>query len=295
MLDLLISLNNFFMLNFSYRVLLFAILGLCIGSFLNVVIYRLPIILERKWYKNSAEIINVEYKKPDNYPVRFNLVIPASMCFSCGKKVGILFNLPLLGFFLARGKCSKCHSKISWQYPLVETITGLLFGIAAYSNFAWYIVLAQLVFISFCLCIIVIDFKTMLLPDELTKPLLWLGLLVNLHGLFAGSLVLAVLGACFGFGLLWLVNYGYKLITKKDGMGEGDFSFLGAISAWVGLNGLIPVILLAASLGIIYFILLYGFKRVKANSAIPFGPFLGVSGIVMLLFGTYIMPLFAVY
>jgi len=282
--NMLININNFFMLNFAYKIIIFMLFGLCIGSFLNVIIFRLPIILERKWQQSSAEMLQVNYIQPDKYPRRFNLLLPASMCLHCAKPVGMLFNLPLLGFLFTRGKCSNCKHKLSWQYPVVECISVLLFALVAYLHTDWSVIFAQLFFISICLCLVFIDFNTMLLPSELTSPLLWIGLLVNMHGIFAGSLSAALLGAVCGFVVLWLVNYGYKIITHKDGMGDGDFNLFAAILAWLGIQVLIPLIILATSTAIVYFIILYVRKRVKYNSQLPFGPFLSIAGITLLLF-----------
>ncbi|MFN8770278.1 MAG: prepilin peptidase [Neisseriaceae bacterium] len=288
----MITLLNLFNENLIFRVILLFILGSCIGSFLNVVIFRLPIILNRKWRRESASILEIDYSKNDQFPDKFNLIIPKSSCFLCKNPITVWANIPIFGFLLTRGKCTKCKSAYSIQYVVIELICASLFGLAGYLNSNAYVIFAELVFISIVLCAVFIDFKTFLLPDELTLTLLWLGLLFNIHGLIAESLVDAVLGAVVGYLILWLIYWGFKLATKREGMGYGDFKFLAAILAWVGISGLIPILLFAPGLGILYFITAYLFKRVDVKNPIPFGPFLGISGILVLLYGKYfILPL----
>lgn len=274
---------NLFMYSVPFRMAILFVFGACIGSFVNVVIFRLPIMLSRKYVIAAAEVIDIDYIKPDSYPDRFNLLTPQSRCFKCNTNIGWL-NIPILGYIFTRGKCIECKHKYSIQYLVVELTTALLFALVGYMNSNLFIILAQMIFISIVICAIVIDYNTLLLPDELTLPLLWIGLLVNLHGLISGGLARAVLGAAIGYLLLWSIYWIFKLITKREGMGYGDFKFLAAILAWLGLNAIIPVLIIAPLLGIGYFIAVYIARKISISSIIPFGPFLGISAIVTLLF-----------
>ncbi|MBY0379278.1 MAG: prepilin peptidase, partial [Burkholderiales bacterium] len=243
-MDILILFEN----SLLFRLVLLFVVGSCIGSFLNVVIFRLPIILERKWRRSAADILDIQYIKLDPFTDKFNLLIPSSQCFACKDNVPFWFNIPIIGYILSGGKCSKCKAKYSLQYPLVELLTAILFVLTGYFTNDIYLIIMQVIFISIVLCGIFIDFNTFYLPDEITLPLLWGGLLVNLHGAIAGSLIRAVLGCVVGYLLLWSIYWIFKLITKREGMGYGDFKFLAAILAWIGLNGFIPVLFLAPAL-----------------------------------------------
>ena len=266
-----------------FRLILLFVVGGCIGSFLNVVIFRLPIILERKWQQEASDVLNIKYVKTDNLPDKFNLLTPPSHCLFCKSNVPFWLNIPIIGYVISGGACSKCKTKYSLQYPFVELLTATLFALTGYFTNDVYLILMQALFISFVVCAICIDFKTFYLPDELTLPLLWGGLMVNLHGAIAGSLIRAVIGAIVGYLLLWSIYWVFKLITKREGMGYGDFKFLAAILAWVGLDGFIPVLFLAPAFGIIYFLIVYLFRRISIDNPIPFGPFLGIAGIMTLL------------
>ena len=271
--------------NVVFRVMVLFILGAIIGSFLNVVIHRLPIILMRKWRRESAETLEIEYIKIDDYPERCNLLLPASQCINCKCNIPFWANIPLLGFFIVKGKCANCHIKISPTYFWVELLCSILFAYVGYTTPDLWLLVLKLVFISFVFCSIMIDWHTFLLPDELTLLLLWLGLLVNWHGLIAGSLASSVVGGALGYMSLWLVYWLFKLLTKRDGLGYGDFKFLAAILAWVGVDGFIPVLLIAPILGIIYFLCAYLLGFTQLHKPIPFGPFLGIAAIIVLLCG----------
>ncbi len=261
------------------------ILGSIIGSFLNVVIYRLPIILDKKEEANLNSNPEIDTHKVVE---TFNLVYPSSHCPVCKNRVPIWANIPILGYFLTNGKCCYCKTKISVRYPALELITGLLFVLSGSISSDIVMLPAFLVFISIVICLIVIDFDHMILPDELTGVLLWAGLLFNLNGAIAGSLINAVLGVIVGYLLLWLLYWGFKFITKRDGMGYGDFKFLAAILAWVGYLYIVPVLLISSILGIIYFVLGRLTGRVMSGHPIPFGPFLGIAGIITLLSHNFI-------
>lgn len=257
--------------------------GLAIGSFLNVVIYRLPLMLERKWHSQCQEILHPE-KKPPAAPKRFDLATPGSCCPHCGHAITALENIPVVSYLWLRGKCSVCAKPISWRYPLVELLTGCLtaavawhfgYGLAALAGMAltW-----SLIALSF------IDFDRQLLPDGITLPLLWAGLLLNVFAVLT-PLSSAVMGAAGGYVFLWLVYQLFKLATGKEGMGYGDFKLFAALGAWLGWQSLPLIILLSSLVGAILgitFILFLGRDR---QLPIPFGPFLCVAGWIALLWG----------
>jgi leader peptidase (prepilin peptidase) / N-methyltransferase len=274
--------------SFLFRGTILFLFGLIIGSFLNVVIYRLPIILNRHQHNECVGILGVDMPL---YLEKFSLLFPFSHCTACKAHVPFWSNIPLIGYFLLNGRCYNCRTKISIRYPLIELLTAILFVLTGYIHNDIVILPGLLFFTSIVLCLILIDYDTFLLPDELTLSLLWLGLLFNLQGVFAGSLVNAVIGAVVGYMLLWLVFWGFKLITKRDGMGYGDFKFLAAILAWIGYQGLVPVLLISSLTGIVYFIIAKFSGRLqfeKNTGHIPFGPFLGVAGLVVVLASKYL-------
>ncbi len=266
-----------------FAIILF-ILGIVVGSFLNVVIYRLPIMLQHKWDNDCAVLSGSEPLK-----VVFNLMYPRSHCIRCLKKIPEWANIPLIGFLILRGQCFFCKAKISKRYPLVELLTGGFFVITGH-YFSGVLLLGLLVYLSFVLCLVFIDYDNFILPDELTLPLLWLGLLFNLHGIFSGSLENSVIGAMLGYLVLWSIYWIFKLITKRDGMGYGDFKFLSAILAWNGYQALIPVTFMASVLGIMYFVIILIIDKMKISRNIdnalqhhiPFGPFLGLASILFI-------------
>jgi leader peptidase (prepilin peptidase)/N-methyltransferase len=282
--------------SFLLRGIILFVLGLIIGSFINVVIYRLPIILQRKWHNNCVEFLNeCNCPKLNN---ELNLLFPNSFCVKCKEKIPFWANIPLLSYFILQGKCIACKQRISLRYPLVELITAILFTGAGYLTNDTIMLPGYLIFISFLLCLFFIDFDTQILPDELTLPLLWLGLLFNLHGLFATSLFNAVLGAALGYSLFWFIYWLFKLITHKEGMGYGDFKFFAALLAWIGYQGLIPVLLFSSILGIAYFFILrlyYIIRRIDHLSIlqqqIPYGPFLAIAAILFIVSKGYFIEL----
>lgn len=283
------SLSFLFQNSVTFRIVSLLLVGLCVGSFLNVVVYRLPIMLQRTWCNQCLEVLGDECKlEPDL--AKFNLSYPSSHCPNCKAKVPAWSNIPLLGFLLLAGKCNQCKIKISWRYPVVELLSGILFALTAYVfNDAW-MILAGVSFIAITLSLMLIDLDTFLLPDELTLPLVWLGLLFNLHGIFSGDLVNAVIGAMVGYLSLWSLYWVFKLITKREGMGYGDFKLLAAIGAWLGWQNLVSVLLVSSCLGIVYALVLRLSGRLASGNPIPFGPFLGGAGIVTLLFAKDLFP-----
>ncbi len=256
------------------------VFGLMVGSFLNVVIHRLPKIMEREWHHNCLELQGKEVGVSDQY----TLAKPRSACPNCGHKITVLENIPVLSYLFLRGKCSSCHTSISIRYPLIEALTGLLIGLVSWkfgysctAFFAWLFCFA-LISLTF------IDFDTQLLPDDITLPLLWLGLLFNLNNGFA-SLNAAVIGAIAGYLILWSIYWAFKLTTGKEGMGYGDFKLLAAIGAWFGWQLLPAVILLSSVLGAIIGISLIVFTKRGHEVPMPFGPFLAIGGIAALFLG----------
>jgi leader peptidase (prepilin peptidase)/N-methyltransferase len=260
------------------------VMSLAIGSFLNVVIHRLPKMLERQWRDELSELNGQEVAAGP----RYNLMVPRSACPACGHAIGALENVPLISYFALRGKCAGCKARISPRYPLVEALTGVLSGYIAWRyGFTWQ-TLALLVFVWSMIALAFIDLDTFYLPDDITLPLVWAGLLANMGGLFV-DLQSAVIGAIAGYLALWIVFWGYKLATGKDGMGYGDFKLLAAIGAWLGWKMLPVVILLSSLVGAIVGISLIVFARHGRNVPIPFGPYLVLGGLIALFWGDQLL------
>jgi len=255
------------------------VLGLLIGSFLNVVIHRLPIMLEREWQAES-----VRFGGSAQSVERYNLITPRSRCPHCDHAITALENVPVLSYIVLRGRCSACHVPISPRYVLVEAVCALLSGWAAWHfGFGWQALGA--LFLSWgLLALSVIDLEKQLLPDKLTLPLLWLGLLFNLGHTYTdtGS---AVIGAVAGYLLLWSVYHIFRLLTGKEGMGYGDFKLLALLGAWLGWQDLGLIILLAAGVGAVVGLALLGSKRLRQGVPMPFGPFLAAAGWIALYWG----------
>ncbi|HEX5364717.1 MAG TPA: A24 family peptidase [Gallionella sp.] len=257
-----------------------AVLGLMVGSFLNVVIHRLPKMMEHGWQQQCAELRG---EQPVETP-QYNLVVPRSACPHCGHMIGAWENIPVFSYLLLRGKCKGCHARISPRYPLIETVSGLLCGYAAWHfGFGWPAA-GALLLIWALLALTAIDFDTQLLPDDITLPLLWIGLLLNSFGTYT-DLYSAVLGAVFGYLALWSVYWLFKLVTGKEGMGYGDFKLLAALGAWLGWQ-LLPLIIISSSLvGAAVGITLIIAARHGRNIPIPFGPYLAGGGLIALFWG----------
>ena len=256
------------------------LIGLCIGSFLNVVIYRLPKMMEAQW---RAECAALAGETPEPAGV-FNLMHPRSRCPSCAAPITALQNIPVVSWLVLGGKCANCRAPISFRYPAVELIAGALAVVMAW-RFGYSAAAAgAMVFAWALLALTFIDFDTQLLPDDITLPLLWAGLLFNLFGTFT-DLRAAVLGAVGGYLLLWLVYWGFRLLAKKEGMGYGDFKLLAALGAWLGWQVLPFVVLVSAGTGaIVGGFLLWREKR-GMETRIPFGPYLALGGLAGLLWG----------
>ncbi|MFZ5484250.1 MAG: prepilin peptidase [Pseudomonadota bacterium] len=262
-------------------------LGLLVGSFLNVVAYRLPRMMAREWQMQCAELSGQAIEPAPAY----NLVVPGSACPSCGHAIRWYENVPVLSWLLLRGRCSACQANISMRYPLVEALTGLLTLAAAWQfGFTWQAA-AAFVLIWCLVALAVIDFDTQLLPDVITLPLLWLGLLANLIGLFV-DLSAAVIGAVAGYLILWGVYHVFRLLTGKEGMGQGDFKLLAALGAWLGWQMLPLIILLSSLIGAVIgvaMITLAGHDRARP---IPYGPYLALAGLVALFWGQSLLAFY---
>ncbi|WP_374582567.1 A24 family peptidase [Pseudoduganella sp.] len=262
------------------------IVGLLVGSFLNVVIHRLPIMMQREFDNYIAEESGKDLPHTD----RYNLVLPRSACPHCGHRITALENIPVLSWLALRGKCRACKAPISARYPLIEAVSGLLSGWLVWQfGFGW-IGMATLVFAWLLLAMTFIDIDTQLLPDDLTYPLLWLGLLVNLNGAFT-PLRDAVIGAAAGFMVLWTVNAAYKLVRGREGMGGGDFKLLAALGAWMGWQMLPAIILLSSAVGAVVGIIIIVASRLGFEHKIPFGPYLAGAGLLALVFGQHFVNL----
>jgi len=260
---------------------IWGLLGLLIGSFLNVVIHRLPQMLERQW---AAECAELSGQPPPNV-APLNLVVPRSRCPHCGHGIRWFENIPVLSYLFLRGRCSKCHASISLRYPFVELLTASLFAFCAWRwgiswpTLAWSIFCASLVALTF------IDWDTTLLPDDLTLPLLWLGLIAAGLRWTHVPLDAALWGAVAGYLSLWTVYWAFKLITGKEGMGYGDFKLFAALGAWFGWQALIPMILIASVIGAIVGIAMKFNSSLREGGYVPFGPFLAGSGLAALGLG----------
>ncbi len=257
------------------------IIGLIVGSFLNVVIYRLPIIMKNEWRCECEEFLEIPPSQPTE---KISLSLPRSTCGHCGHKIGILENIPLLSYLFLKGRCASCHSTISLQYPLVELLTAIASVIVAV-QFGVSIQTASAIFLTWVLIAASgIDIHHKLLPDQLMLPLLWLGLLLNLFNVFT-SIESSIIGAMAGYMSLWLIFWLFKLITKKDGMGYGDFKLLALLGAWMGWEYLFIIVLTSSFVGAIIGISYLIFKGKDRNTQIPFGPYLAIAGWVTLLWG----------
>lgn len=271
---------------FTATVFIFALL---IGSFLNVVIYRLPVMMNRNWELEVAEFQEDNEKLKDlKYKPKFNLVTPNSTCKNCGHQIKPWENIPVISWLALHGKCSECKTPISKRYPLIEFFTAVISASIAW-QFGWGIESFALIFFAWCLIALAfIDADTYLLPDSITLPLLWIGLLVNLNGTFS-SLNEAVIGAVAGYMSLWLLYWGFKLLTGKEGMGFGDFKLFAAMGAWFGWQALPLIILLSSLVGAVIGITQIVLAGKDKAKPIPFGPYLCGAAVVYIFWGEAII------
>ncbi len=257
------------------------VLGLLVGSFLNVVIYRLPKMLERQW---AAECADLAGKEPATAEP-FNLLVPRSRCGQCGHAIRWYENIPVLSYAFLRGKCSACGSRISIRYPLVELFTGALF---AFCGWRWGLTWTALAWCGFAAAIVAlafIDWDTTLLPDDITLPLLWAGLIAAVLGWSGVALPTALWGAVAGYLSLWSIYWAFRLLTGKEGMGFGDFKLFAALGAWFGVTALIPIILMSSVIGAVVGIAMKFSSGLREGGYVPFGPFLAAAGLTAMLFG----------
>ena len=257
------------------------VFGLIVGSFLNVVIHRLPRIMEREWAVQCAEFLG---NTPPAQAEPFNLAVPRSRCPHCGHAIGALENIPVLSYLALGGKCRACRQPISARYPAVELLTGGLFALAALTFGLTPAGAAAMLFIAAAIALAFIDYDTQLLPDDINQPLLWAGLVVNLFATYT-ALGNALIGAIAGYLSLWTVYWAFKLLTGKEGMGYGDFKLLAAIGAWLGWQMLPLVILLSSLVGAVVGGGLMVFAKRGRDVPMPFGPFLAAAGVIGLFCG----------
>lgn len=264
-----------------------AVLGLFVGSFLNVVIHRLPRMMEREWHAQAAELRG----EPAPDEETFNLATPRSRCPHCGHQIGALENIPVISYVALRGRCRHCNATIGRRYPVVELLTAVLSGYAAWHFGFGLAAGGALLFLWAMIALAFIDLDTQLLPDSMTLPLVWIGLVFNLGGTYA-DLPDAVIGAIAGYLSLWSVYWLFKLATGKEGMGYGDFKLLAAIGAWLGWQMLPLTILFSSLVGAVTGVGLIVVKRHGRNVPIPFGPYLAAAGVIALLWGDSLTTLY---
>jgi leader peptidase (prepilin peptidase) / N-methyltransferase len=273
--------------------------SLLVGSFLNVVIHRVPLMLERQWAEQAAEftsatpdqLVPAATAGVDGKYQRFNLITPRSRCPHCGHQITALENIPIFSWMVLKGKCAQCKAPISARYPAVELLTGLMGAIAIAFFGATWAGLGALILTWMLIALTFIDFDTQLLPDDMTLPLLWIGLIFNLGGVFA-PIKDAVIGAILGYMLLWSIYWLFKLITGKEGMGYGDFKLLAALGAWFGWQQIPAIILLSSVVGATVGIALMVAAKRGKEIPIPFGPYLAGAGFLTLYFSKPLGQLF---
>ena len=258
-----------------------ALLGLLFGSFFTVVLYRLPKMLQYSWTEQCEELLEV---KDRSTKLELSLVHPGSQCPKCNNPISALENIPILSFLILRGRCRHCETKIPLRYPLVEALTALMFVTTAWTFGFSYAAAAGIVLTALLIPLIFIDIDEQILPDSITLPGTWLGLLVNSFGIFT-DLHSAVYGAVGGYLSLWLVYHGFRLLTGKEGMGYGDFKLLAMLGAWLGWQLLPLIILLSATVGAVVGIIMLSLRNKTRDTPIPFGPYLCFAGWIAMLKG----------
>jgi len=258
-----------------------AVLGVCVGSFLNVVIHRLPLMLERNWRQESADVLGV---KLEVLPETVSLSKPASRCPHCKRAIKWHENLPVISYLALRGRCAGCRASISARYPVIEIATGVLFGLVGWRFGATPVALLWCAFVATLVALAAIDWDTTLLPDNMTIPLLWSGLVASAAG-WTIDLQSALWGAVAGYLSLWLVYWIFKLATGKEGMGFGDFKLLAALGAWLGIKMLLPIVLAASLIGAVVGIAMKLSAALREGRYVPFGPFLAGAALVVMLAG----------
>ncbi len=275
------SILEFWVANAAIFIICVLVLGLLVGSFLNVVVYRLPKMLMRDWCKQAREVLEMPAQEEGE---TFNLILPNSSCPHCGHEIKAWENIPVISWLFLRGKCSGCKEAISVRYPLVELACGVLSGVIAWQYGVSWEALAMLVLTWGLLAMSLIDADHQILPDTLVLPLLWLGLILNNLGMFT-SLPDALWGAVLGYMSLWSIFWLFKLVTGKEGMGYGDFKLLALIGAWGGWQVLPLTILLSSVVGAVLGIIILRLQRKGYGNPLPFGPYLALAGWIALIWG----------
>jgi leader peptidase (prepilin peptidase)/N-methyltransferase len=274
--------------HYPWMVLFFTVvLGLLVGSFLNVVIYRLPVMMEKEWKQECRLILDIEPDKKQDTNETFNLAHPSSRCPHCQTPIKAWQNIPVFSYLFLKGQCHSCKTKISARYPIIEAVTGLLSFLIIWQFGATLAGLTALLFTWALISLTMIDVDHKLLPDQITLPLLWLGLIINSSSVFA-SLPDAVWGTIIGYLSLWSIYWLFKLLTGKEGMGYGDFKLLAALGAWMGWQALPVIILLSSLVGAIVGSIILVMNKQGRDTAIPFGPYLAAAGWIALLWGDVI-------
>lgn len=281
--------------NTTFFLLFVGFFSLIVGSFLNAAIYRIPIMLNLGWREECEALFGSEDNENTQKPQeKFNLFVPRSQCPHCGHMITAIENVPVFSYLFLKGKCSSCKTSISAQYPLIEIGTALISVLVAWkTGFGWQ-TLAALFFTWTLITLAVIDAKTMLLPDNLTLPLMWLGISLNYHSFFV-DLQSSVLGAMFGYLSLWSLYHVFRLVTGKEGMGYGDFKILAALGAWGGWQILPFTVFVASLLGAVFGILWMLIQRSKDSQPIPFGPWLALAGFIGFIWRVEITGAMKVY
>ncbi|WP_299493177.1 A24 family peptidase [uncultured Shewanella sp.] len=277
-----------------------------LGSFLNVVIHRLPVMMKRQWQQECNEYLSQyfphivkEHSKDlahsiDTYPARYNLAVPASSCPHCHNSIKPYHNIPILSWLILKGQCAQCQKAIAVRYPLIELTSTILIGFLAWHYGPTHLFIFSAI-LTLCLIVLTaIDLDEMLLPDQITLPLLWLGIIVNINMGFV-SLSSSIIGAIAGYLSLWLVFWGFKLLTNKEGMGYGDFKLLAVLGAWVGWQMLPIILILSSVVGAIVGIMMVLTKQKQYSQAIPFGPYLAIAGWITMIWGTPILNRYLSY
>jgi len=265
------------------------VIGLMIGSFLNVVIYRLPVMMQRGWKKECLEYLELEQSEDDNEP--FNLTLPLSRCPGCNTAIKPYQNIPVISYLFLKGKCAKCKTHISLRYPLIESFTGIISAVVAW-HFGYSVEMLFALLLTWSLIALsFIDIDHQLLPDSINFPLLWFGLFLSLFSIYTDPSS-SIIGALAGYLSLWTVYQGFKIVTGKEGMGYGDFKLLAVFGAWLGWQYLPLIILLSSLVGAIIGISMVIFVKKDKNIPIPFGPYLAVAGWIALLWGDKINGLY---
>ena len=260
-----------------------AMFGMCIGSFLNVVIYRLPKMMQQDWHEQCCELLDIKNENVAEQQ-QVNLIFPGSSCPACQHKISALENIPVISYLFLKGRCKACNVKISPQYPIIEIFTGIITAYIAW-HFGFNLQALFAMFLTWALiCLSMIDLEHSLLPDDIMLPFLWLGLACNIYGIFT-DIHSSLIGAILGYSVLWLIFMSFKIVTGKEGMGYGDFKLLALLGAWFGWQYLPLIILLSSITASVIGIAMIIFKGRDKTTAFPFGPYLAIAGWIILIWG----------